>query len=255
MATSDDDLDQLFQLPLAGFIAGRNALAKAARRPDLKQLEKPSLAAWTVNQLYWHHRALLASLAVTATALRERHGQTLAGARADVSAAEHAHREALRACLTAAKGLLAEGGHPTTPATLDAIRDTLHAVPAPEVNGRLTHALTRRGLEALAGLVVAPRPTSPPTPSPTALPTPSQPSAPVHARPAAPHDEGAAQAARERQARREAAGAALHEARTTLARAETAVAAAAHALEARQAEHAAARAAVTAAQRVFEDFA
>ena len=250
MATTDDELDHLFQLPFGDFIAARNALAKAARRPDLKQLEKPSLAAWAVNQLHWHHRALLESLAAAATALREQHGQTLAGARADVPAAEHTHREALRACLAAAKGLLAAGGHPATPATLDAIRDTLHAVPTPEVNGRLTHALTRRGLEALAGLVVAPRPTPPTTQSDTLAPEDVSRAALKDGR--AEQDERAEQAARERQARREAAETALHEARATLARAETAMAAAAQTLGERQAEHTSARNAVAAAQRLVE---
>lgn len=241
MATPDDPLDDLFQLPFGDFIAARNALAKAARRPDLKQLEKPSLAAWAVNQLHWHHRALLEALAAAATALREQHARTLAGARADVPAAEHTHREALRVCLAAARELLAAGGHPATPPTLDAIRDTLHAVPTPEVNGRLTHALTRRGLEALAGLVVAPRPTPQATQAETrALEDGSR---------AAPPDERAERAELERQARREAAESALHEARATLARAEAAVAAAAHALEERQAERTRARDAVSAAQR------
>ncbi len=244
MATPDEPLDHLFQLPFGDFIAARNALAKAARRPDLKQLEKPSLAAWAVNQLHWHHRTLLESLAAAATALREQHGQTLAGARADVPAAEHAHRDALRACLAAARGLLAADGHPATPPTIDAIRDTLHAVPTPEVNGRLTHALTRRGLEALAGLVVAPRPT---TQAIQAVPR-----APEDGSRAAQPDERAERAERERQARREAAEAALHEARATLARAEVAVAAAAHALEEQQAEHTRALNAVSAAQRQVE---
>lgn len=256
MATSDDPLDHLFQLPLGDFIAARNALAKAARRPDLKQLEKPSLAAWAVNQLHWHHRALLESLAAAATALREQHGQTLAGARADVPAAEHAHRDALRACLTAAKGLLAAGGHPATPPTIDAIRDTLHAVPTPEVNGRLTHGLTRRGLEALAGLVVAPRPTPQATEAETRALEDERGRDGARgsgdgSRAARP-DERAERAERERQARREAAESALHAARATLARAEAAVAAAAHALHERQAEHASARIAMAAAQRAVE---
>ena len=111
-----------------------------------------------MNQVYWQHRALLEALAAAATALREQHRQTLAGARADVHAAEQTHREAVRACRSVAKAVLASDGHPVTPATLEAIRDTLHAVPTPEVNGRLTRPLMPRGLEALAGLVLAPRP-------------------------------------------------------------------------------------------------
>lgn len=244
MATPDDPLDHLFQLPIGDFVAARNALAKAARRAELKQLEKPSLAAWAVNQLHWHHRALLESLAAAATALREQHGRTLAGGRADVAGAEHTHRDALRTCLAAARELLAAGGHPATPATLDAIRDTLHAVPTPEVNGRLTRALTRRGLEALTGLVVTPRPMPQATPAETRARDDGS-------RPAQP-DERAARAERERQARRDAAESALREARATLARAEAAVAAAAQALEERQAEHASALIAMAAARRAVE---
>lgn len=146
-----------------------------------------------MNQVYWQHRALLEALAAAATALREQHRQTLAGARADVHAAEQTHREAVRACLSVAKAVLASDGHPVTPATLEAIRDTLHAVPTPEVNGRLTRPLMPRGLEALAGLVLAPRPVPQTT------------------------------RADDRRARRDAAEAALYEARATLARADAAV--------------------------------
>ena len=37
---------------------------------------------------------------------------------------------------------------------IDAIRETLQALPSPEANGRLTRALSPRGFEALAGLTV-----------------------------------------------------------------------------------------------------
>ena len=57
-ASSPDDLiDQLYQLPLDEFTAARNALAKSSGQASLKALEKPTLAAWAVNQLYWHQRA------------------------------------------------------------------------------------------------------------------------------------------------------------------------------------------------------
>lgn len=249
MAIIDDDIDRLYQAPLGAFTDARNALAKATRRPDLKHLEKPNLAAWAVNQMHWHHRAQLESLAVTATALREQHRQTLAGGSADVQAAEQRHREAIRACLSAAKTLLASGGHPATPATLDAIRDTLHAVPSLEVNGRLTRPLTPRGMEALAGLVVAPRH------APQTVCVDRQ--APDDAN-RTPDDDRAAQAKRaerderDRRARREAAEAALHEARARLARADAAVATAEQTLADRHADRTAARAIVADAQRLLE---
>jgi len=55
----NDDVDELFKLPLAEFIDARNSLAKqlkqSGRTDDanlVKTLAKPSVSAWTVNQLY-----------------------------------------------------------------------------------------------------------------------------------------------------------------------------------------------------------
>src|ERR1044072_1822353 len=59
----EDEIDDLFKLPLAEFTGARNALAaqlkKEGRANDaerVKLLVKPSVSAWTVNQLYWDHR-------------------------------------------------------------------------------------------------------------------------------------------------------------------------------------------------------
>ena len=56
MASRRDDpaLDRLFQLPLDEFTAARNTLAKAsgADGAAIRQLSKPPVAAWAVNQLY-----------------------------------------------------------------------------------------------------------------------------------------------------------------------------------------------------------
>lgn len=158
MADIDEQIDALYRGPLAAFTEARNDLAKAARRADLKTLAKPSLPAWVVNQLHWHRRPLVERLIAAAEAVRAAHLTALAGKAADLRAAEAAHRDAVREALAEARGVLAEGGHPATPATLDAVRDTLQALPAPEANGRLTTPLAPRGFEALAGLTVAPRP-------------------------------------------------------------------------------------------------
>jgi hypothetical protein len=55
----DDDVDELFKVPLAEFTGNRNALAarlkKESRAEDaerVKALSKPSVSAWAVNQLY-----------------------------------------------------------------------------------------------------------------------------------------------------------------------------------------------------------
>lgn len=156
MADIETEIDALYQGPLDAFTDARNALAKTAKRPDVKALQKPSLAAWVVNQLHWHHRAALDRLGMAAEAVRKEHGKALSGRPADVRAAEQAHREVVRAVLTDARAVLTEGGHPITQATLDAVRDTLQVLPSPEANGRLTRPLAPKGFEALAGFTVAP---------------------------------------------------------------------------------------------------
>ncbi|MBL4683482.1 MAG: hypothetical protein JKY37_02745, partial [Nannocystaceae bacterium] len=66
MATPDDReaaIDGLFQGSQAAFIGARNALVRQLRtRSDadgaayVKTLAKPSISAWVLNQLWWHHR-------------------------------------------------------------------------------------------------------------------------------------------------------------------------------------------------------
>ena len=59
MTADDAKVDELYQLPLATFTAARNALAKTVKGADarrIKQLAKPTVVPWTVNQLYWHSR-------------------------------------------------------------------------------------------------------------------------------------------------------------------------------------------------------
>lgn len=151
----DHDIDALYRGPLDAFTEARNALAKSAKRPDLKTLEKPSLPAWAVNQLHWHRRAVVERLEQAAEAMREQHRRALAGKPADIADAERTHREVVRDALAEARAILVEAGHPATPATLDAVRETLQALPSPEAQGRLTRPLAPKGFEALAGFAVA----------------------------------------------------------------------------------------------------
>ena len=68
----EDEIDALFTLPLAEFTSARNTLAtrlkKEGRSHDadrVKLLGKPSISAWTVNQLYWEHRDAFDELIAT----------------------------------------------------------------------------------------------------------------------------------------------------------------------------------------------
>jgi hypothetical protein len=79
----------------------------------------------------------------------------LSGRSGDVRATGRVHDEAVDAALKATLDLLAEGGHPATEATRQAVLNTLRALPADVPPGRLTAALQPGGLEMLAGLSIA----------------------------------------------------------------------------------------------------
>jgi hypothetical protein len=157
MATPDNArVDQLYQLPLDQFTGARNTLAKELKQPAIKDLEKPSIAAWAVNQLYWQERRTYDRLTATAEQLRAEHRLLLTGKSADIRAAEQTHREAVRAALDTVKRLLQEGGYAATEATLTAVQETIEALPSDDAPGRLVKPLKPRGFEALAGLPQAP---------------------------------------------------------------------------------------------------
>jgi hypothetical protein len=155
MSQLDDEIDRLYQLPATEFVAARNALAKQAGpgAATVKSLEKPNAPAWAVNQLYWTRRKTFDRLMDAATRLRAAHSQLLSGKRADVAAAEAAHRDAVKTAVAEVREILGKAGDPATNATMTAVTDTLQALPGPERPGRLARPLKPRGFEALAGLV------------------------------------------------------------------------------------------------------
>src|ERR1041385_5264080 len=78
MPKLDDDIDALFQLPQTEFIGARKALAARLKKngfvseaEDVKALAKPSISAWTVNQLYWRHREAFDELIATGQRFRK----------------------------------------------------------------------------------------------------------------------------------------------------------------------------------------
>lgn len=161
------EIDRLYQLPLDQFTAARNALAKEGGAA-VKQLVKPPLAAWAVNQLYWQERDEYDALVTAAEEERRAHAAVLAGRKADVRAAGRAHDAAVETALKAALALLERAEQPATDATRQAILTTLRALPADDPPGRLTRVLQPGGFEMLAGLSVGgrPRPPAPRKPEP-----------------------------------------------------------------------------------------
>jgi len=164
MATSrvDEEIARLYRLPLADFTAARNALAKqaGARAGEVKALQKPPVAAWAINQLYWQRRDVYDRLIGAAGDLRAAHGAVLAGKSGDVRAAGKSHEEAIEAALKATLGLLRDGGHPVTDATRQAIATTLRALPGADPPGQLSATLQPGGFEMLTGLPVRGKPAS-----------------------------------------------------------------------------------------------
>jgi hypothetical protein len=153
----DDRIDKLYQLPLDEFTAARNVLAKETGDSAVKKLEKPNLAAWTVNQLYWRERKIYDDVIKAAERMRAVYKQMLAGKNADVRGAEEIHQDALREAKQAAKRLLDEGGHPNPDAVMMPVAETLDALPGEEPPGRLTKPLRRMGFNVLEGVPISAR--------------------------------------------------------------------------------------------------
>ncbi len=156
MPSLDDQIDQLYQLPLAEFTAARNALAKQVGPAGsaIRQLEKPALAAWVVNQIYWRHRRDYDRLIVASGRLRAAQSRQLAGGNADVPTAEAAHDDARRAVMDLVRDVMRLAGDTASPATMTGISETLMALPGEERVGRLTRPLKPLGFQALIGLMM-----------------------------------------------------------------------------------------------------
>lgn len=161
-----DEVDDLFKLPLAEFTDARNALAKrlkqSGRADDanlVKILTKPSVSAWTVNQLYWNHRDAFEQLLAAGQRFHKAQTSSAAGKLADLRGALHARREALTDLSGLAESLLSDAGHNPSPDTIRRINTTLEAVSAhaspgdgPTL-GRLSQDVDPPGFELLASFV------------------------------------------------------------------------------------------------------
>ena len=153
-------IDRLFQLPLNEFTQARNALAKDAGKEgaEIRDLTKPPLAAWAVNQLYWQDRETYDALIDAANEMRRTHKAIIEGKRGDLRNAGREHELAIDTALKATLAILNASGNPVTEATRHAVLNTLRALPATEPSGRLTRTLSPGGFEMLAGITPAAAP-------------------------------------------------------------------------------------------------
>lgn len=156
MATSRD-LDRLYQLPLGEFTEARNVLAKAAGADGaaIKSLEKPSAAAWAINQLYWQERKTYDLLIRASERVRAGHASVLKGKSADLATLEAQHSRAVKDAAEVVRALLNRTGDPATPATMKSVVDTLQALPGGSDPGRLTKALAPMGFGAFGALMTS----------------------------------------------------------------------------------------------------
>lgn len=158
--------DDLFKLPLDQFTAARNELAaslkkagKAGESDQVRTLIKPSMSAWAVNQLFWHHRKPFEQLIATGERFRKAQEAQFKGKAADLRGTLEARREALQTLSRLAATVLRDSDHPATPDMMRRITTTLEAlasyagVPEAPAAGRLTADVDPPGFEALAALV------------------------------------------------------------------------------------------------------
>jgi len=149
-------IDDLFQLPLAEFTRARNALLKTVRGADatrVRTLEKPTVVAWAVNQVYWRAREIYDRLMKAGDRVRKAQIAALTGKAADLRDANETHRKALADAVKHAEKIANEAGsHPSPDALMRTFEALSLAKDSPEHPGRLSDALQPAGFEALAGV-------------------------------------------------------------------------------------------------------
>ena len=153
-------LDELFGVPREEFVAARNSLARRLRdggdraaADRVKALRKPSLPAWSINQVARSRPSDVAALLEETERART---AALEGDGPGLRSATQA-RTVLIAALTRAAGEELEAAGVTTARShMDQVRDTLLASASAEEtdllrSGRLTETLTGAGFESAFG--------------------------------------------------------------------------------------------------------
>jgi hypothetical protein len=177
VADLDQEIDRLFELSPEEFTAARNELSRrlksegdSSAAQEVKQLGKPTVAAWTVNQLARREHDAIRDLLAAGTTLREAQERALqdsAGAGDALRQAQEGERRALRALIQRAQRILESAGRPASRSVLDQISSTLRAAAVSEVGqaaleaGRLSGEVKSSGFDALAGIEVAERSRAP----------------------------------------------------------------------------------------------
>ena len=145
-------IEALYRAPLGDFVAERKRLATELKASGSKKLSaevaklgRPSVSAWTVNQLWWQERETLAAFIDAAARMKrgERDASKL-------------HRELLVKLRSRAGSILTTAGNAASETTLRRVTTTLLALAAgggfaPDPDGALVADRDPPGFEALEG--------------------------------------------------------------------------------------------------------
>lgn len=159
--TLEAAIDDLYRSSLADFVGARTALAKTltgAEAQRVRQLAKPTVVPWAVNQVYWRARPTYDALIKSGERFRHAQVAALEGRKADIRTTTDAYRRTIADAVRKAEDIAAAKGlHPAT----DALTRTFEALSMRQAGddapGRLTRPLQPAGFEALAGVKVAPK--------------------------------------------------------------------------------------------------
>jgi hypothetical protein len=165
----EDEIAELYSLPLEEFTERRDALAKRLRGDGdreaaerVRKLKKPPRSVWLVNQAARSDSAAAERLLESARRLERAQSAALGGKGSDdLKEAMAAQQEAIEAMMeTIQEGA---GGEPPSPAIADRARETLRAVAGDdELQAELAAARVTREREAVGFGGAAPATVAPP---------------------------------------------------------------------------------------------
>jgi hypothetical protein len=133
----EKDIDALYGLPFEQFTKARNELASQLRSKGdkaaadrVRELPKPTKAAWAVNQVMRTQTKDARALLAAGEGLREVHERVTAGKAgpADLKEAVEAEREVVGRLTDAARGLMSAEGRDLSESILERVTETLHAL-------------------------------------------------------------------------------------------------------------------------------
>ncbi len=162
----EEEFDRLYGVPLNQFIEARNELARRygeagerARASRIKELVKPSVSAWIVNQLARQRELDVRRLVDAGAELEQVQRAAVEGKEmADFASARREEARMIQRLIEAAREIGTSSGHPPSSAVLQRVGSNLRAAAATEEGrkaltlGRLEKDLDPVGFEALSGV-------------------------------------------------------------------------------------------------------